>query len=59
MVPVSEKDKQCSVRNKYIFEIQVLINTYSEKLEYTLKLVTLLYTLDCNFLGFTNTKISR
>ena len=35
-----------------------LINTHSQKLGYTLKLFTLVDTLDCNFLGITNTKIS-
>ena len=54
-MPVSETDYQCSNRNIYISEIWVLINTHPQKLEHTLKLV---YTLNCNFLGFTYTKLT-
>ena len=47
-MPASEADYQNTNRNIYISEILVLNKTHSEKFNYMLKLVTFVYTLDCN-----------
>ena len=46
-------------KNIYISEICVLLKTYSQKLCYVLKLIILIYTLDCNVFGIYKQKLAK
>ena len=52
-------ETECPNKNIYISEICVLLKTYSQKLCYALKLIILIYTLDCNVFGIYKQKLAK